>query len=141
MFKGIKLVGIVMVVMILIGTMMVPAHADYDKTATFEERFEVLFDLYLEREGLEDYFEVIQIEDLEGDPFEAYAVDIRFTDTAVNEIVNELGIKSDNASAYASMLIWYDDSYVIVAKLFVDGEEYDSETLFGENILEDFNIE
>ncbi len=140
MFKGIKLVGIVMVVMVLIGTMMVPAHADYDKTATFEERFEVLFDLYLEREGLEDYFVIksIEYEDMGNCNF--HLVRIGFTDKAIEEIKDSYGIESDDVCAKAYVAVFSDRQYNLVADLYVDGEEYDHDFYFGTDILADFDL-
>ena len=139
--KGIKLVALVMAVMVVIGTMMTPAQADYETPATFEEKFEVLFDLYLEKAELEGYFRIVAFEDLEGDLYEdAHLAVVLFTDTAIEEIKNTNGIESDDVCAYAAVYVWDDLSYVIMAKLFVDGEEYDSDTLFGLNILEDFGL-
>ena len=138
MKKGIGLVSIVMVIMILIGTMMVPAHADYEKTEiSFEEKFEVLFDLYLKREGLEDYFEINR--DFGFVKEELHYICVDFTDTAISEIKNNYGITSNDVYAFADISInEVTYKYYIVACLYVDGEEYDSEELYGDNILEDF---
>ena len=139
--KGIKLVVVVMVVMVLIGTMMVPVHADYVRTATFEEKFEVLFDLYLKRTELEDYFEIesIEYEEIEeGNNF--HLIRIRFTDKAIEEIKETYGIESDDVYVKAFVAVFDDLQYNLVADLYVDGEGYDHEFDYGTNILEDFDL-
>lgn len=140
MKKGIGLVSIVMVVMVLIGTMMVPAHADYEKTATFKERFEVLFDLYLKREGLEDYFVIESIEEQKMDPFEVHFVNLIFTDKAISELKDSYGIESDDVYAVACLAVLDNYSYILTAVLYVDGEEFDTELEYGDNILEDLDL-
>lgn len=140
MFKGIKLVAIVMAVMVIIGTMMVPAHADYERTATFEEKFEVLFDLYLEREGLEDYFVIDSIEYEETDRFNYHLIRIGFTDIAIEEIKGSEGIESDDVYIDAHLSIFDNLQYNLVATLYVDGEIYDGEFDWGTNVLEDFDL-
>lgn len=135
--KGIKLVGIVMVVMILVGTMMVPAHADYKETTTFEERFEILFDLYLKNMGLEEYFEINEDEGWVDGDMHYFCVD--FTDTAIDEIKDSYVIDSDNIFAFADIVVnevTYE--YCITAVLYVDGEEYDRDVVTGDDMLDDF---
>ena len=141
MFKGIKLVAIVMAVMVLIGTMMTPAHADYEKTATFEEKFEVLFDLYLKRMELEDYFEIesIEYEEMEGSN-NFHLIRIRFTDKAIEEIKETYGIESDDVYVKAFVAVFDDLQYNLIADLYVDGEGYDHEFDCGTNILKDFDL-
>lgn len=141
MKKGIGLVSIVMAIMILIGTMMVPAHADYEKTEiSFEEKFEVLFDLYLKREGLEDYFviESIEYEEMENNNF--HLVRIGFTDKAIEEIKGSYGIETDDVYVKAYIAVFDNLQYNLIANLYVDGEEYDHEFDLGMNILEDFDL-
>ena len=138
--KGIKLVAIVMAVMVIIGTMMVPAHADYERTATFEERFEVLFDLYLEREGLEDYLVIGHIEELEETDLIAHLVRIEFTDEATELIKEENDIESDDVYAVVDLTIFADRSWKMIAELWVDDAIFETEMDDGDDILWSFDL-
>lgn len=138
--KGIKLVAIVMAVMVIIGTMMVPAHADYERTATFEERFEVLFDLYLKREGLEDYLVIEHIEELEETDLIAHLVRIEFTDEATELIKEENDIESDDVYAVVDLTIFADRSWKMIAELWVDDAIFETEMDDGDDILWSFDL-
>ena len=138
--KGIKLVAIVMAVMVIIGTMMVPAHADYERTATFEERFEVLFDLYLKREGLEDYFVIDSIDEYTHCDLSCHIVAMTFTDTAIEDIISNMDIVSNDVEGSLALCILEDNQYFIIATLYVDGEEYTTECASGDDIFVDFNL-
>ena len=138
--KGIKLVAVVMAVMVIIGTMMVPAHADYERTATFEERFEVLFDLYLEREGLEDYLVIEHIEELEETDLIAHLVRIEFTDEATELIKEENDIESDDVYAVVDLTVFADRSWKMIAELWVDDAIFETEMEDGDDILWSFDL-
>ena len=140
MFKGIKLVAIVMAVMVLIGTMMTPAHADYEKTATFEEKFEVLFDLYLKREGLEGYFNIDSIKEESHYNSKWHTIELSFTDIAIEDIVSNNDIDSNDVYGMAVITILEDYQYLIIATVYVDGKEYGTEYAAGENILEELDL-
>ena len=91
MKNGIKFVSIFMVVMVLIGLMMVPANAEnYTPKYSFEDRFETVLELYLEREGYEGQLVIEEITKLgTGDYLVILDVDLEqlkdeFTDPAFN---------------------------------------------------------
>lgn len=140
MFKGIKLVIVVMAVMVLIGTMMTPAHADYERTTTFEEKFEVLFDLYLEREELEDYFVIESIKEIDMNSEVAHAIVLRTTDKGNERIIEDEGYESNNVYGLVYMVIFSDRSFMIIARTYVDGVLYDMDEASGENILEQLDL-
>lgn len=91
MKNGIKFVSIFMVVMVLIGLMMAPANAEnYTPKYSFEDRFETVLELYLEREGYEGQLVIEEITKLgTGDYLVILDVDLEqfkdeFTDPAFN---------------------------------------------------------
>lgn len=66
---GVKLVICVMAIMVLIGSMMTPAYADYKPTTSFKDRFTVRMEQYLEEEGIEEYLTIRSIEEIAPDTY------------------------------------------------------------------------
>lgn len=134
MTKGIKFVGIVMAVMVLIGTMMVPAHADYEKPeVSFEEKFETIMELVLEKDGMKDFVEVTDIQEIDG----GHVVTMKTKDHGAESIKENYNIKSDNVEAKIVLVIMNDRSYSVNGFLYVDGEFYDYDWNYGSDIYED----
>lgn len=137
MKKGVSFVCVIMAIMICIGTMMTPAYADYEKPeVSFETKFEVLFDLYLEKEGIEDFVTVGSIVDIDG----GHLVTIKVTEAGLADIKADEEIESDDIDVVWHLIVLNDKSYSTFAAIYVDGEFYDYADACGENILEDFDL-
>ena len=63
-----------------------------------------------------------------------------FTDKAISELKDSYCIESDDVHAEACLAVLDNYSYILTAVLYVDGEEFENELDYGDNILEDLDL-